>query len=115
MSSKLKSLKQSRSMENFRMLTSSSVLLSKKLQNETDFESRVRLIEFVVENPAIKYKFEDQLGKGSCCTVPIHCDNQVYRVTDRTSKANMASRIIKCVNLKNIERLKREIAIMEEC
>lgn len=86
-------------------LTTSAV--REKMNSEKDFDSKVSAVQFINENPALKYKFEDQLGKGACCTV--------YRVLDRLNRKSLACRIIKCINVKNQERLRREIAIMDEC
>ena len=73
-----------------------------------DFEDKIKEIKLISENPSKYYKFSDELGKGANC--------KVYIATDRKDKKKaFAVRIIKIRDEKKLEKIKREIAVMNMC
>lgn len=82
------------------------VIEQQEFPKTKEFLQQVQKVVFNEENPATKYKFTDQLGKGASC--------KVYRAVDRgNSSVEYAVRVMKLVNPQMIGKIKTEIALMQ--
>lgn len=86
----------------------------KQSKNEKEFisseelEKRVRKISFVHDNPSVNFIFRSEIGKGGIC--------KVFKTESRYAPGTFyAVRIIKETNKETLDRIKREVAVMEYC
>lgn len=66
-------------------------------------------VDFVEENPATKFIFDKELGKGAMCKVFFAYDR------DQKNRTNYACRIMKIKDQTALKKIKTEIAVMKLC